>query len=93
MDKKGEAGKAIADAELLRQIVLERRVSYSVPWADYDSLTYGNFRILPNDADLVFWRSDYETMRKEMFFGDSPDFGQLMEQLRELEGRLNGAGR
>ncbi|MEY4798669.1 MAG: hypothetical protein RI978_970 [Verrucomicrobiota bacterium] len=93
MDRKGEADKAIADAELLRQIVSDRRVSYPVPWADYDSLTYGKFRILPNDGDLVFWRTDYEKMRLEMFFGDSPTFDQLMAEVRNLQDRLNGAGR
>jgi hypothetical protein len=93
MDGKGYADKAITDADLLRQIVLDRRVSYPVPWADYDSLTYGKFRILPNDADLVFWRADYEKMRSEMFFGESPTFDQLMTDIGKLQDRLNGAGR
>jgi hypothetical protein len=42
---------------------------------------------------LVFWRTDYEKMRLEMFFGDSPTFDQLMAEVRNLQDRLNGAGR
>jgi len=48
---------------------------------------------MPTDSDLPAWRSDYEKMREEMFFGDSPTFAQLLDQIRELEGRLNSAGR
>lgn len=93
LSQKGVAAEAIADSGLFSMIVDDRKVSYNVSWVQYDQMTPGALRIMPTDADLAAWRSDYEKMREEMFFGDSPEFDQLMEQLRELEGRLNGAGR
>lgn len=93
LDRRGVAAEALADAELFRAIVADRRVSYNVSWVEYDDMALGSLEFMPTDSDLPAWRSDYEKMREEMFFGDSPTFAQLLDQIRELEGRLNSAGR
>lgn len=93
MDQKGVAVEAVADLDLLRLVVADRRVSYPVSWVQYEQMAPGLFQIMPVESDAAAWCSDYEKMRENMFFGDSPTFDQLMEQVRELEGRLNRAGR
>lgn len=93
MSRKGAADEAIADTELFRTIVEDRRLSYNVSWVRYDDMAIGSLVFMPADGDLPAWRSDYDRMREVMFFGESPPFDQLMVELRALQDRLNGAGR
>lgn len=90
LDRKGVADQALADPGLFRRVVDDRRASYNVSWVRYERMTAAALRILPAEGAYPAWRADYAKMRAEMFFGESPDFDQLMEQIRRLEMRVRG---
>lgn len=49
---------------------------------DYSSLTFNSLQVIPQDNIIDDYRRDYNEMRTSMFFGDSPTFDTIIEQLQ-----------
>jgi hypothetical protein len=79
---------AVANEELLLEVVEFKKKFYPSGWAHYDQATNGSFKFLPSDESITFLQSDYKAM-EEMIFGDHPSFDQIINRIRELEQRLN----
>jgi hypothetical protein len=68
----GIADEAAAARELFFRIAEHRKVFFRYTWMDYTTLVPGKLRLVPTDAQLQNWRSDYANMQQEMFYGKIP---------------------
>ena len=82
------AAVAIARDDLRARVVEHKRVFFAAAWAQYETAVPGTFRLIPPAYRLAALESDYRDMR-EMFFGRSRPWPEIVEQLRELEARIN----
>jgi hypothetical protein len=80
---------ALADLELLANVVEFKQRFYPRSWARYDLATPGAMRLIPEGHVLATVESDYRAMAN-MIFGDMPKFGELMEILQRLQDEING---
>ncbi len=85
----GIADVAAADRELFFRIAEHRKIFFRYTWVDYTTLVPGQLRLVPSDAQLQDWRSDYNAMRTEMFFGDVPDFDEIIDVVRRFQDAFN----
>ena len=79
---------ALADPELLAQVVLHKTTFYPAAWARYDLAVPGSLRILPPEHRVRVLRQDYREMAV-MIFGEAPSFEHITKQLSNLEAEIN----
>ncbi len=53
------------------------------------SLGPGTLRLLPEAHQRAAWERDYAAMRESMFFGEAPDFVEILRLVGEFERRFN----
>lgn len=80
---------ALADPDLLAQVVRHKSTFYPSGWARYDLTTPGTLRIVPPEHRFLALRQDYREMAV-MIFGKAPSFDLLLQQLANLEIEING---
>ena len=81
---------AIADRNLLTDVVRHKKVFFHAGNANYDHCLDGRLRLVPDDDQLAALQSDYADMRRARFVGDdAPEFDGLMDKIREIETRAN----
>ena len=81
---------ALADRELLADVVRHKRVFFHAGNANYDRCLDGRLRLVPDDDQLPALQSDYDAMRRAHIVGDgAPEFGALVERIRSLETEVN----
>ena len=85
----GVAAAALADEGLLERVVAHRREFFAQGWVDYDSMRRGRLRLAPLPDQEPDWRSDYEAMRGDMFFGEPPSFDAVLATVRGFENLVN----
>ncbi|MBS0576867.1 MAG: nucleotidyl transferase AbiEii/AbiGii toxin family protein [Proteobacteria bacterium] len=82
--------RAIANRDLLADVVKHKKVFYSTSYANYDACLAGGFRLAPTDALREAVGADLKAMiAGGMFYGEPPDFDAVMERLRVLEEAIN----
>jgi len=86
--KSGVGQKAASDIELLQRVVEHKKVFFRSGWAHYETAQPGSLRLSPSTDRLKALDADYDKMQ-EMFFGDRPTFGEILENIREWEHRFN----
>ena len=82
------AAVALARDDLRARVVEHKRVYFAAAWAKYEIAVPGTFRLIPPPYRLEALESDYRDMH-EMFFGRSRPWPEIVEQLRDLEARIN----
>jgi len=82
------AEEALSDRQLFRSVVEHRRIFIGLKGFDYATLAPETIVIVPPDDVIDQWKNDYETMRHTMIYGDSPPFNQLMDKIRQLNGKI-----
>ena len=90
--RKGIAAEAMADCALFAQVLAHRNVFFRQSWVDYDTITPRALRLTPQADWISAWQGDYESMRREMFFGMPPTFGEVLAAIGELETALRQLG-
>jgi len=80
--------KALADLQLLDDVVEFKKRFYPRGWAEYDQAKPGTLKLIPSPRILAAMRKDYSAMQ-EMIFGRRPSFDEIMDGLRELEREIN----
>jgi predicted nucleotidyltransferase component of viral defense system len=85
----GIAHKASDDLELFERIAAHRQVYFRYTWVDYDTLCPGRLQLVPPDEQLANWKSDYTAMKDEMFFGEPPEFDDLIRIARKFQDEFN----
>jgi len=79
---------ALADLQLLGDVVEFKQKFYPRGWAEYDQANPGTLKLIPPDRILEAMRKDYSAMQ-EMIFGPRPAFDEIMDGLRDLEREIN----
>lgn len=79
---------ALADIELLKSVTNHKDLFYHSAWAKYEQARPGSFHLIPRDERLPVIGRDYREMTA-MFFNEPPEFESILEQLSELEKRIN----
>lgn len=87
--QKGVSEKAVADLDLFRRIREHRRVYFKYTWMDYDTLTPGKIRLVPLDEQIADWAADYAGMQREMFYGNVPDFDDVLAAVKGFQESFN----
>ena len=81
---------AIADRELLADVVRHKKVFFHAGNANYDHCLDGRLRLVPDDDQLSALQSDYDAMRRAYVIGEgAAEFEALIERLRSLETEVN----
>lgn len=79
---------ALADLDLLANVVEFKERFYPRGWARYDLAKPGTFRLVPEGHVLAAVRDDYRAM-VNMIFGAIPEFDDMMTTLTTLQGEIN----
>jgi hypothetical protein len=88
MGKSAVKGDALADFELLREVVERKDRLYHCAWARYEDCASGGMKLLPNENNHDLLAQDYKAMQ-EMIFGDKPSWETILEFLQKLEDEIN----
>ena len=89
MIEAGVATDAMVDEALFAHVASHRVVFFRQNWVDYSTLVQGQLRLVPTESQMSDWRSDYNNMQQEMFFGVAPDFDSVIEKVRGFQDRFN----
>jgi hypothetical protein len=84
----GVGEQAVADLELLQQVVTHKSVFFPSGWARYTEARRGSLRVVPIAERIPALAADYDSMR-EMFFGDHLELEEVLRILGEWETNLN----
>ena len=87
--RSGAAGEALADRDLFKRVVTHREVFFRRSAEAQASLRPGALRLLPAAEREPAWRRDYEAMQEAMFFGESPEWKEILRVVGEFEARFN----
>lgn len=89
MIRQGVAEQALGDDGLFERIAAHREVFFRYNWMDYTTLRSGTLRLLPPQEQRAAWEQDYATMREVMFFGETPDFNEILKVVGQFEKELH----
>jgi len=85
----GVGQRAVGDMALFRRVAEHREIFFRLSWVDYSTHKPGTFRLVPPEHHHANWRNDYGDMLGPMFFGEVPDFAQIILVVGEFERRFN----
>lgn len=88
LDRHGITSQALDDLQLLNIVLMNKQTYFSSPSANYETAKIGTMRLLPKDAFINVLRQDCEKM-SEMFFGETPNFDDIMAHIEKLERVIN----
>jgi hypothetical protein len=80
--------EALADKDLLPQVVKHKETFYPSGWARYDLAQHGSLRLVPPESRIAALEQDYKKMGA-MIFGDQPPFKSVLDRLGVLEEEMN----
>ena len=80
--------EALADFDLLAEVIEFKDKFYNCPWAKYNEILTGGLHLLPNDSNSNLLVQDYKAMQG-MIFGNIPDWNEILFFLQELEKKIN----
>ena len=79
---------AYRQLDLLKKVVDFKMKFYPRGWAHYEDANPGTLKLVPPDYRMDELKKDYLNMQ-QMFFAEVPEFGELMEYIREIENEIN----
>ena len=82
------AEQAISNAGLLNNVIEHAKLFFRRGWMKLDEAVTDGLKIVPRDDLYKSLERDYNAMQ-EMLFGDIPSFSSIVDQITELEKRLN----
>jgi hypothetical protein len=81
---------AVADRDLLADVVKHKKVFYNASYANYEACLAGQIKLIPEDTALAALRDDFQRMiGAGMFIGEPPAFDAIVDRLRDLETTIN----
>lgn len=84
----GVGADALADHELYDHLIVHRQGYSRIPWVDYQTLQHETLSFVPPFEMLEQYRNDYAAMQEAMIYGDPPGFDELIERMKQLQGRF-----
>lgn len=91
LDAAGITERALAERDLLEQVVRNKSLLFADAKASYGTAQLGTLRLAVTDAMHDELAADYAAMA-EMFMEEAPTFEELVSRLADLEARINAAG-
>jgi len=82
--------RALEDIEMLEKVRRHKEVFFHSAWSHYETAKPGTLRLVPPDARLTEFATDYAKMAS-MIFGTAPRFETLIKRLREFERQINAS--
>ncbi|MDH4472975.1 MAG: nucleotidyl transferase AbiEii/AbiGii toxin family protein [Fluviicola sp.] len=89
LSKTETLDKAIKDKSLYEVIVNHRHRFTKIGGVDYHLHQPQSINPIPPDAVIDVWKQDYRRMQEEMIYAESPDFDNMISDLKLLKKRLN----
>jgi hypothetical protein len=86
--RKGVAKTATAKLELLARVAQHKSLFFKTSWAQYGEARKGSLRIAPPEQRVKALRDDYAKMQ-QMFFGEPPEFYNILTLLNQWEREFN----
>lgn len=86
---RGVADRAARDLGLFERVAAHRAVFFRRSRDAQESFKPGSLRLVPADERRAYWRRDYDAMRESMFFGEAPEFHELLAVVGRFEGDFN----
>ncbi len=83
--------RSLAVRSLLDRVVEHKTLYYNDSWSRYAEAANGAIRLVPAEREQSRLRGDYQQMRP-MFFGQPPDFDDILSTLTRLERQINTKG-
>ncbi|MGE4343743.1 MAG: nucleotidyl transferase AbiEii/AbiGii toxin family protein [Geoalkalibacter sp.] len=80
---------ALANLNLLRDVVEFKQRFYPRRWARYELAVPGTLKLVPEAHVLATVRKDYHAM-ENMIFGEYPTIESILDRLQTLEDEING---
>lgn len=87
--RAGVGERALVNTALFQRVAEHREIFFRYAWVDYTTHKPGTFRLSPPSDHLANWRSDYQAMLGPMFFGDVPDFDEILAVVGVFEKTFN----
>ena len=87
---KGVAEKAADRDDIFTRAAQHREIYFNWSWMDYSTLSRGKLRVLPLPEQEEEWRRDYQAMSSEMFFGEVPQFDEVLRVVGNFQKKFNG---
>lgn len=87
----GDIGEsALADLELLEDVVHQKSVLFQYKHANYDQCLNGKFRLIPDEHLGAALVKDFNEMVADQYFWEDPGtFEDILSQLADLEATIN----
>lgn len=82
------APEAFADHELYDRLIANRQAYMRLPHMDYELLHHTSISFLPPPEVAQAYETDYATMRENMIYGETPEYGELIRKLKILQGKF-----
>lgn len=79
---------AIAEQELLDRVVTHKSIYFASAWASYSTARKGSIKLSPPTMLLGGLEKDFSLM-KDMFFGGVPEWSDILQVIRDFEGKFN----
>ncbi len=89
LDRSHLTQAALQDITLLNDVVNNKMAYFPSKWASYNTAKIGSLHLYPNKAFIESLKQDYKKMA-EMFFGDTPDFNNILSEIKRIEDIING---
>lgn len=88
LDQHGLTSEAVKDTKLLEDVVKNKSTYFPDKKAKYEETIIGSLKLYPNEAFISQLRQDHKNMAA-MFFGDAPDFDNIMNNIKRIEIDIN----
>lgn len=81
---------ALSDRKLLEDVIMHKKAFFNASYANYDHCLDGQFRLVPNDDEIINLQSDYIQMQDSGMFPEKPQsFKDIIEDISKLEASIN----
>ena len=87
MDTKYEH-EALSDRSLYDAIVEHRRIYYALENINYDLHNPSTINFMIPESSIEAWKTDYTDMRRFFIYGQSLEFDELIQRMKELNERI-----
>lgn len=82
---RGVAEAALGRDDVFVRAARHREIFFNRSWMDYGTLTREKLRVVPSPDREAQWSRDYQAMSGEMFFGEVPEFEEVLRVLKDFE--------
>ena len=86
--KQGIAITAVAQKELLEEVIKNNIVFFKDPNSAYETAKLGELKLAPSEEMLMALKQDYKEM-EVMMIGNYPSFDDILKVIKDLEMKLN----